>query len=154
MVFLDFFRLSVLLVTLCGAFSAKSSSSSEPLVRPQMVRDALEKNKAIYYFGLGSNMSRKKLENRGLNGTKIEALSFEAAVVPNFRLAFNMRGFPPIEPGMGSLEPSDSGAKALHTYKENECHGALVKLTAENYRKVMESEGVKDGQKIRAMRKS
>lgn len=92
-------------------------------------------------------MSRKKLENRGVNGTKIEAISFEAAVVPNYRLAFNMRGFPPIEPGMGSLEPADSEARPLHAYKEKECHGALVKLTAENYRKVMESEGVKDDQK-------
>lgn len=66
----------------------------------------------------------------------------EAAVVPNYRLAFNLRGFPPIEPGMGSLEPTNSGAKALLTYEHEECHGALVKLTPENYEKVMRSEGV------------
>jgi hypothetical protein len=125
---------------------ALSTNSKRPPTRPQLVQDALEKNESLYYFGLGSNMSRKKLENRGINGTKIDLLSFEAAIVPNYRLAFNMRGFPPIEPGMGSLEPTDSKAKSLLTYKEKECHGCLVKLSAENYKKVMASEGVSDEQ--------
>lgn len=126
---------------------------ARPPERPQLVKDALEKNRPIYYFGLGSNMSRKKLENRGINGTKIEIQTMEAAVVPNYRLAFNLRGFPPIEPGMGSLEPinsksgggSTSDSKAIMTYKYDECHGALVKLTPENYEKVMRSEGVGSG---------
>jgi hypothetical protein len=91
-------------------------------------------------------MSRKKIENRGINGTKIEIQTMEAAIVKNYRLAFNMRGFPPIEPGMGSLEPIDSGSKAVMTYEHQECHGALVKLTPENYEKVMRSEGVGNGQ--------
>jgi hypothetical protein len=116
-------------------------------VRPPMVLEALEQNKPLYYFGLGSNMSRKKLENRGLNGTKIDVLTMEAAIVPNYRLAFNMRGFPPIEPGMGSLEPVDSKSTPLLAYSEGECHGALVKLDPENYEMVMRSEGVGNGQK-------
>jgi hypothetical protein len=91
-------------------------------------------------------MSRKKLENRGVNGTKIGILNMEAAVVPNYRLAFNLRGFPPIEPAMGSLEPIDADSTALLTYENNDCHGALVKLTPENYEKVMRSEGVGNGQ--------
>lgn len=110
--------------------------------RPALVTDSLENGRPIYYFGLGSNMSRKKIENRGLNGTKIEIQSMEAAVVPNYRLAFNLRGFPPIEPGMGSLEPVNSGAKALLTYEHGECHGALIQLTPEHYENVMRSEGV------------
>lgn len=113
--------------------------------RPQLVTEALEKGRSIYYFGLGSNMSRKKIENRGINGTKIEIKTMEAAVVPNYRLAFNLKGFPPIEPGMGSLEPVNSGAKALLTYERGECHGALIQLTAVNYEKVMRSEGVGHG---------
>lgn len=130
-------------------FSVKDSECSfsakqQKYTRPELVRNALEINQPIYYFGLGSNMSRKKLENRGVNGTEIEAISFEAAVVPNYRLAFNMRGFPPLEPGMGSLEPCSEKSKPLHKYKSNECHGALVKLTADNYAKVMASEGVGD----------
>jgi len=114
--------------------------------RPHLVTDALEKGKPIYYFGLGSNMSRKKIENRGINGTKIEIKTMEAAFVSNYRLAFNLRGFPPIEPGMGSLEPVDSCAKALLPYEADECHGALIQLTPENYEKVMRSEGVGNGQ--------
>lgn len=119
--------------------------------RPALVQQALANNKPIYYFGLGSNMSRKKLENRGANGTKIEILKMEPAVVPNYRLAFSLRGFPPLEPGMGSLESvGDSGHKPILAYHKAECHGALVKLTPENYEKVMRSEGVdpkKMGQK-------
>lgn len=115
----------------------------ETFERPAHVRDALQKQQVMYYFGLGSNMLRSKLENRGVNGTKIEILHMEPAVVPNHRLSFNLRGFVPLEPGMGSLEPVDSvTSKALHAYRRPECHGALVTLTPENYEKVMRSEGV------------
>jgi hypothetical protein len=136
--------IAFLLVAVALPLSAAWSKKIESPLRPNHVKDALANNQDIYYFGLGSNMSRKKLENRGINNTKIEVKSFEAAVVPNYRLAFNLRGFPPLEPGMGSLEPCDSNAKALMTYDKQECHGALVKLTAENYKKVMASEGVSE----------
>jgi len=111
--------------------------------RPRLVTEALEKGEPLYYFGLGSNMSRKKVENRGIGDDKIEIKTMEPAYIPNYRLAFNMKGFPPAEPGMGSLEPIDSSAKALLTYGPGECHGALIQLSAENYEKVMKSEGVK-----------
>jgi hypothetical protein len=55
----------------------------------------------IYYFGIGSNMLRSKVESRGVNGTKIELLDMEPAYDKNYRLAFNMKGFPPLELGMG-----------------------------------------------------
>jgi hypothetical protein len=121
---------------------AKAQEPTSLDSRPQLVRDALARNKPIYYFGLGSNMSRKKLENRGLNGTKIDILTMEPAFVPDHRLAFNMRGFPPIEPGMGSLEPVTATSRPLLAYEKAECHGALVRLTPENYERVMRSEGV------------
>ena len=105
--------------------------------RPRLVTEALETGENLYYFGLGSNMSRDKLENRGIGGTKIGIKSMEPAFVKNCRLAFNMKGFPPAEPGMGSLEPIDSSAKSLLTYGPGECHGALVQLTPENYERVM-----------------
>ena len=113
--------------------------------RPPYVREALADGRNLYYFGLGSNMLRSKLENRGLNGTKIDLLSFGPAIVPGYRLAFNMRGFlPPLEPGMGTLEPCDAPSQPLRSYHEEECHGALVLLTPENYEKVMKSEGISD----------
>lgn len=79
----------------------------------------------------------------------------QAAVVKGYRLAFNLRAFPPLEPGMGSLEPAQAAtetttatntitnSKSLYMYKDGtECHGALIKLTADNYEKVMRSEGI------------
>jgi hypothetical protein len=137
-------RLTVQLLVCVSLFQCALSVKKAP-ERPLLVKNALEKNRPIYYFGLGSNMSRRKLENRGINGTKIEIQTMEPAVVPNYRLAFNLRGFPPIEPGMGSLEPVNTGSRAVMTYKYSECHGALVKLTPENYEKVMRSEGVGAG---------
>ena len=141
-----------------GAFRLWFSKQVQLPVRPDLVQEALEKGEPLYYFAMGSNLSRKKLENRGSNGTQIELLSMEAGYVPNYRLAFNLKGFPPIEPGMGALEPIDesssnttssSSSRPLLKYTGNECHGALVRLTPENYEKVMKSEGV-NGAKTQA----
>ena len=130
--------------------------------RPQLVLDAMANNRPIYYFGVGSNLSRKKLENRSMCGKKIQILSMEPCVIPDHRLAFNMRAFPPLEPAMGGLEPlpkpsvtsNGSGGKNGHgrnlkhaesrplkSYEKEECHGALIKLSAEDYDRVYKSEG-------------
>ncbi|KAL7544098.1 hypothetical protein ACHAXR_013548 [Thalassiosira sp. AJA248-18] len=110
--------------------------------RPDLVLDAIEKKSNIYYVGIGSNMSRTKLENRSICGSKINILSMEPCVIKNHRLAFNMRGFPPLEPAMGSLEPlSQENTEALHFYEREECHAALILLSAEDYSKVYKSEG-------------
>ena len=125
-----------------GHDSAAPKSGSA-YIRPPLVQDALDNGRNLYYFGLGSNMLRSKIENRGVNGTKIDLISMEAAVVKGHRLAFNTRGFPPLEPGMGALEPcTEASSRPLEKYKEDECHGALVLLTPDNYEKVMRSEGV------------
>ena len=126
----------------CSSSVAVARDELQKPMRPALVQEALDKNKDIYYFGLGSNMSRQKLQGRALDGAPIHIQTMEAAVVPNYRLAFNLKGFPPLEPGMGSLEPSDSNCKALAKYHQNECHGALVKLSAQNYNRLMQSEGV------------
>jgi len=134
---------------------AASSSSWD---RPALVQNALARNETLYYFGLGSNMLRSKLENRGVNSSaKIAIIDMQPAIVKGHRLAFNMRGFLPLEPGMGSLEPvnmvgddssetdddySSALSKPLHSFEKPECHGALVHLTADNYVRLMQSEGV------------
>ena len=138
---------------------ANSHPKSGP-ERPQLVLDAMANNKPIYYFGVGSNLSRKKLENRSMCGKKIHILSMEPCVIPDHRLAFNMKAFPPLEPAMGGLEPlpkpsarsNGSGkgragklkhaeSRPLKTYEKEECHGALIKLSAEDYDRVNKSEG-------------
>lgn len=128
-----------------------NSSSAAVVERPAFVRNALEQpDTEMYYFGIGSNMLRSKIENRGVNGSTIELIHMEPAVVVNHRLSFRMRGFVPLEPGMGSLEPVEyPGDETVgrkdqnrYAYSRPECHGALVTLTPENYEKVMRSEGV------------
>ena len=121
----------------------KGNPVSNGADRPEYVLNALARGENLYYFGLGSNMLRSKVENRSLNGT-INLISMEPAIVPDHRLAFNMRGFLPLEPGMGSLEPLGGVKKSrpLLAYKKPECHGALILLDSENYEKVMQSEGV------------
>lgn len=109
--------------------------------RPPLVQRALDNKEDVYYFGVGSNLSRKKVETRG--SSPIVVKSMQPAVVPGYRLAFNMRGFPPLEPGMGSIEPLDDPShKALLAYERQECHGALIRLSSEDYEKMMRSEGV------------
>lgn len=123
-----------------------SGFTAPPLLagRPQIVIDAITHNRPIYYFGVGSNLSRDKLENRAICGHKIAPLSFEAAVVRGYRLAFNMEGFPPLEPAMGSLELVDPAAvpQGPAQFPGGECHGCLALLSGEDYDRVMRSEGV------------
>lgn len=128
-------------ILLAIATTLTSALSKKFIERPKYVVERLAQKKTMYYFGIGSNMLRSKLENRGLNSSKIDVIEMEPGYVPNYRLAFNMRGFAPLEPGMGSLEPINA-SKPLLAYEKPECHGALVTLTPENYEKVMASEGV------------
>ena len=128
---------------------AKPSSSSSSNHRPALVQEALAANADLYYFGVGSNLSRSKVESRAVDKSPIQIKSMEPALVHGYRLAFNMRGFPPLEPGMGSIEPllpedepAAADSRPLLPYERQECHGALIRVTAENYEKIMRSEGV------------
>ncbi|KAL7551368.1 hypothetical protein ACHAWF_014560 [Thalassiosira exigua] len=130
---------------LCFALAAAKPSVP---VRPDIVQNSIDNKEDIYYFGLGSNMLKSKVEGRSICGNKIHVKSMGPAIVKNHRLAFNMKGFPPLEPGMGSLEPVDSKSTPLLAYKEgdvSECHGALIRLSAEDYDRLMKSEGVGHG---------
>jgi hypothetical protein len=169
---------SVLLLLSTAAFSVDATTTKTPTPtsnshynyhRPALVQDALMHKKPIYYFGLGSNMSREKIEQRtaskntnNTNTTTFTICSMEPAIVPGHRLAFNMRGFPPLEPGMGSLEPitttttttttniqssSESetttiSSRPVLAYDKDECHGALILLSADDYETLMRTEGV------------
>jgi hypothetical protein len=72
----------------------------------------------------------------------------EPGVVPGYRVAFNMKAFPPMEPAMASIEPvKDSATKclthegAVHANGDLSCHGSLIAFTPEMYNKVYLSEG-------------
>ena len=134
-----------MVMPLCFALVAAKPSAPK---RPDIVQKSIDRKEDIYYFGLGSNMLKSKVEGRSVCGNKLHVKSMCPAIVKNHRLAFNMKGFPPLEPGMGSLEPVDAKSTPLLAYKEgdvNECHGALIRLSAEDYDRLMKSEGVGHG---------
>ena len=103
-------------------FSAMTTADRPSLVRGQST---------IHYFGVGSNMLRSKLASRGADGP-IELQHFGPAVVRGYRLGFNFKGFAPLEPGIGSLEPARAA---------DEVHGALATMSAYDYERLWRSEG-------------
>lgn len=127
--------------------------------RPKEILDALDRNEDVFYFGVGSNLSRTRLESRGICGKKIHPISMEPCVIHHCRLAFNFKWSPPLEPCFGSLEPlpsfyeqkdakadhptivQRSDSKPLLLYREPECHGALIKISSHDYELVHKSEG-------------
>jgi len=115
--------------------------------RPSLIEEAKANDKPIYYFGVGSNMLRSKVESRAVDGSKIEIISMEPGLVKGYRVAFNLRALPPIEPSMASIEPvKDPKALclthegALHANGDLTCHGALIALKPDMYHKLFLSE--------------
>mmetsp|Transcript_14705 Transcript_14705/g.14137 ORF Transcript_14705/g.14137 Transcript_14705/m.14137 type:complete len:346 (-) Transcript_14705:11-1048(-) len=111
--------------------TCKGSKQVSSYVRPPLITQALESNSNVYYLGVGSNLLKEKVVNRGANGSTISFISFGAARVDDHRLAFNMRGFLPLEPSMGGIEECKGSC----------CHGALMEMTATEYQKIWMSEG-------------
>jgi hypothetical protein len=68
------------------------SSENGAYIRPELIIQALKSNSNVYYLGVGSNLLKEKVMNRGVNGSNINLISFGAARVDDHRLAFNMRG--------------------------------------------------------------
>ena len=99
--------------------------------RPPYITKALETNDVVHYLGVGSNLLKEKLTNRGLNGTTIHFNSFKGGTAKDHRLAFNLRGFLPLEPAMGGIEPCEGAI----------LQGSLVELPAQEYQKIWLSEG-------------
>ena len=109
------------LLSACASLAAGSTAPT----RPSMLTSAAPGD-VVHYFGVGSNMLRSKIVSRGINGSSIEVLEMRPALVRGHRLAFNMRGLPPLEPGMGGIEESPA----------EECHGALCQAHFDELRGV------------------
>jgi hypothetical protein len=90
----------------------------------------VETEEFIWNFAFGSNMSSKILNGR----RNLQPLEKVAASVKDYRLDF-FAMLPYVEPGMGTIEPA----------KGEECHGLLVKFSAEQFRILYDSEGGPDG---------
>lgn len=115
------------LVAQHGASSA-SPSASAPAVRP-LPSSVLTPDGRVRYFAFGSNLLLSKFTNRTTDAP--QGSERMVATVANYRLAFNMRMFPPLEPAMASLEPSAGDA----------CEGALYLLALDSYNSLYRSEG-------------
>ena len=101
------------------------SLSASPRTLPESV--CFDGGSKVRYFAFGSNLLRSKMDGRG----QTEVLECEPAVAKDYRLAFNMRMFPPLEPSMASIESSLG----------DECEGALYTLTRDGYEALWKSEG-------------
>jgi hypothetical protein len=90
------------------------------------------------YFGYGSNMMTTSMTDmRGLT-----PLYTTAAVLPEYRLRFNIPGIPGIEPSAASVEPCQG----------NSVHGVCYKLTPEDFARVGQTEGVPFGYRWQSVR--
>ena len=82
------------------------------------------------YFAVGSNVQPNTMTCL----RDLHPLNASAAVLPGYRLAFNVRGNFLVEP---------SAAAALKSKNPNDCiHGAVYELTEKEFRELSSSEGV------------
>ena len=83
------------------SMSGSRSSSSSRLSSSSMNNAQTPKQKTFNYFAYGSNMfSSTMIELR-----QLQPISSTAAVLPGYRLRFNVPGLPGIEPSWASVEP-------------------------------------------------
>ena len=88
-------------------------------------------SKIVRNFGFGSNLDKSKMTSRGL-----KPLRTRRAVLKEWRLAFNQRGFPPIEPSFANLEFTGN--------PHDEVHGVLYDLSLDDFQTLWRGEGSGD----------
>lgn len=121
-----------------------TTTPEAPPLRPKSLQDKLAAKEPIYYVGIGSNMLRSKVENRGQK--KIGIISMEPVIIPKYRLAFNMMALPPAEPVMAGIEPIpnvETYVASRRSYSKPEAHGSLIQVSAEDYESLAQSEGIR-----------
>ena len=87
----------------------------------------MNENKAIYYFGYGSNMSTDYLINR----RKVVPLKSEKAVLNDYKLIMNMEGPNFLEPSFANIKEEEG------SYVE----GILHKIHKDDLKKIVNTEG-------------
>ena len=98
-------RAAALLLQAAAAITTQTTTTTTTTLRP-LPASVVDANGLVRYFAFGSNLASSKMGSRGKNSS---ALAYERrwpAVAHDQRLAFNMRGFPPLEPAMAGIEPS------------------------------------------------
>ena len=109
--------------------SSSSSSSMNTAQTP--------KQKTFNYFAYGSNMfSSTMIELR-----QLQPIASTAAILPGYRLRFNVPGLPGIEPSWASVEPVPCVERCDEQPMEL-VHGVMHTLTAQDFATVCRTEGV------------
>lgn len=116
------------------------TSSTEPGTTTIEAMKPVENGEDIWYFAYGSNMNSKTLTGQ----RKVDPAESVAAVLPNYKLTFQMPGIPYREPCFASVSPSSSSPKPTskngNTF-EFEVHGVAHKLTYAQWQTVLATEG-------------
>ena len=102
-----------------------------PPPAPRTLPASVQSDNVVRYFAFGSNLDPEKMASRGKNSSAIPYVARWPCVAHGFRLAFNMRGFPPLEPAMASIAESDGEA----------CPGCVYEMAGEAYEALWRSEG-------------
>ena len=76
----------------------------------------------VRYFAFGSNLAADKMGTRGKNSSALAYARRWPCVAPGYRLGFTLRGFPPLEPAMASLERG-----------EGACPGCVYEMPRDAY---------------------
>ena len=98
------------------------------MISPKSAENTLEQaEEDIWNFAIGSNMHPDKLKGRA---NLVIKESFPAKL-KGWRLAFNLQGISWLEPSMAGVEPDP----------EETVHGVLVRLSSEDFAKLVQSEG-------------
>ncbi|BCS28404.1 gamma-glutamyl cyclotransferase gliK [Aspergillus puulaauensis] len=98
----------------------------------------VDASKAIWYFAYGSNIRSSVMKGRA-----ITPLRAQPVVVPSHILCFDIFGIPYAEPAFASITtlPSDLAAGGSQEQAIPPVHGVAYLLTADDYRRLVLTEG-------------
>ena len=117
-----------IITALLGMHSCTTLAFQQPIQTP----------KSYNYFGYGSNMVTTTMTDM----RRITPLAVAAAVLPDYRLRFNIPGVPGIEPSAASVELSPGDV----------VHGVCYSLTPDDFAQVGRTEGVPFGYRWQPVR--
>ncbi|KAI9149777.1 hypothetical protein H9P43_009956 [Blastocladiella emersonii ATCC 22665] len=90
-------------------------------------------NTHLWYLGYGSNMNPKVLTGR----RKVHPVESAPVRVPGYKLTFDCRGFPYLEPSFASIDVRDASKDTVP-----ELHGVAFLITKDEYQQIRDTEGL------------
>ena len=114
-------------------------------IEPVSLPDSIGRDELVWNFSYGSNMDRSKRTTRA----NVVYLETAAAMVPGWRLSFDLPAIPRVEPAMASIEPfaeANSSVAIRGALDANVVvHGLCLRMNRESFEKLYLSEGGQRG---------